>query len=185
MRKRRSLLALVLFAAFAWIFHSTWLAWLGHALIAQEQPFKADAIVVLAGDTLGERIGRAVELAKEQWAPVILVSSSGRVFDSSEGELSIAWAVAGGAPREWFVLAPHTADSTLEECMVLESALRARNMNKVLLVTSEFHTHRAGAILRRIAPGLEIRVIGSKTAAYDPDSWWKSRPSRKVWLMEA
>ena len=185
MRKRRSLLFVFLLIITAWFFSPTWLSWLGHSLIAQDQPFKADAIAVLAGDSLGERIGRAVELAREQWAPIILVSSSGKAFDSVEGELAINWAVKRGAPREWFVLVEHQADSTVEECMVLESECRKRGIKKLLLVTSEFHTRRASRILQRVAPQLDIRTVGSRTAAYDPDSWWKNRPSRKIWLLEA
>ena len=185
MRKLRSLLVVFLLIIVAWLSGPIWLPWLGHSLIAQDQPFKADAIAILAGDSLGERMGRAVELAREQYAPIILVSSSGKEFDSVEGELAINWAVKRGAPREWFVLVEHQADSTVEECIVLESECRKRGIRKLLLVTSEFHTGRARRILRRVAPQLEVRAVGSRTAAYDPDSWWKNRPSRKIWLLEA
>ncbi len=184
MRKRRSLLLVLLFIGIAWFFSPTWLSWLGHSLIAQEQPFKADAIAVLAGDSQGERIGRAVELVREQWAPIVLVSSTGKLFDTSEGDLAIDWAVNRGAPREWFVLVAHNADSTQEECVALETECRRRGIKKLLLVTSDFHTRRARRILQRVAPQLDIRSVGSATASYDPDSWWKSRSSRKVWLME-
>ena len=27
--------------------------------------------------------------------------------------------------------------------------------------------------------------MGSKTAKFDPDTWWQSRPARKIWLLEA
>lgn len=183
MRKRR-ILSVVLILGIAWFFSPTWLSWLGHSLIAQDQPFKADAIAVLAGDSQGERIGRAVELVREQWAPIVIVSSSGKAFDTSEGELAINWAVNRGAPREWFVLVSHDADSTQEECIVLEAECRRRGIKKLLLVTSDFHTRRARRILQRVAPQLEVRSVGSRTASFDPDSWWKSRPSRKTWLME-
>ena len=139
---------------------------------------------MLAGDSQGERIGRAVELAREQWAPLILVSSPGKIFDTTEGELSINWAVSRGAPREWFALVQHNADSTQEECIVLEAECRSRGIKKLLLVSSDFHTRRAGRILQRVAPQLELRTVGSQTALYNPDSWWLSRPSRKIWLME-
>lgn len=139
---------------------------------------------MLAGDSQGERIGRAVELVREQWAPIVIVSSSGKAFDTSEGELAINWAVNRGAPREWFVLVSHDADSTQEECIVLEAECRRRGIKKLLLVTSDFHTRRARRILQRVAPQLEVRSVGSRTASFDPDSWWKSRPSRKTWLME-
>ena len=145
----------------------------------------ADAIVVLAGDSQGERIGRAVELAREKWAPLILVSSTGKIYDTTEGELSINWAVSRGAPREWFALVQHNADSTLEECTLLEAECRRRGIKKLLLVTSDFHTRRASRILQRVAPQLQVRTIGSQTALYNPDSWWLSRPSRKIWFMEA
>ena len=65
--------------------------WLGHQLILDEPPFKADAIFVLAGDVSGERVMKAVELYKGGWAPKIFVSSSGFYFDVTEGELAIVF----------------------------------------------------------------------------------------------
>jgi uncharacterized SAM-binding protein YcdF (DUF218 family) len=182
--KKRFSFLFILLLFFSWYYHPLWLAFLGEALISDEQPFKADAIVVLAGDGTGERISRAVELVRQQWAPVIVVSSPGMVFEGPEGELGINWAVKKGAQREWFLLLNHVADSTREEAVGIAAECHSRGFKKVLLVTSDFHTHRAGMILRNVASGVELRTVASKTAIYNPKSWWKHRPSRKIWLLE-
>ena len=183
MKKRFSFLIFLL-CFLLWYYHPIWLSFLGESLVANQQPFKADTVVVLAGDATGERIGRAVELAKEQWAPLIVISSAGDVFDIPEGELAINWAVRKGALREWFLLLNNKADSTREESVGIAAECQRRGFQKVILVTSDFHTHRAGITLRSVASNLEIRTVASKTAIYDPKNWWKFRQSRKIWLLE-
>lgn len=185
MRRFRTILLLFILFITAWYFHTAWLGWLGHALIQEDPLFKADVIAVLAGDTVGERITRAVELAQQQWAPRILVSSAGPNFDTSEGELAIQYAVRRGSSRDLFELITHEADSTKEEAVILAAECRRRGVKKLLLVTSDYHTRRAGNIFRSVAPDIEVRTVGSKTKSFNPDTWWTVRPSRKVWLMEA
>ena len=185
LRKFRTGFFLLILIIAAWVYHATWLSFLGHALIQQDQPFEADAIVLLAGDSGGERIGKAVELAKAKLAPRILVSSAGHIFDTSEGELSVSFAVKRGAPPGLFEVIQHGADSTKEEAEIMIAECRRRGLKKILLVSSDYHTNRAGKIFRIVAPEMEIRTVGSMTQSFNPDSWWTNRAARKVWLMEA
>ena len=61
--------------------------------------------------------------------------------------------------------------------------LRRRGVKKYILVTTEFHTRRAGEIFRRQAPDLEVRVVApNDTLRWD--NWWTERESRKTFLLE-
>ena len=183
--KLRTGFFLLILIIVAWVAHVRWLSFLGHALIQQDQPFAADAIVLLAGDSKGERISKAVELANAKLAPRILVSSAGHLFDSSEGELSVSFALKRGAAPGLFEVIQHGADSTTEEAEIMIAECRRRGVKKLLVVTSDYHTNRAGKIHKIVAPEMEIRTVGSLTKTFNPDSWWTNRASRKVWLMES
>jgi len=65
------LLLLVLAAYFT---RGLWLGALGRALVEDDGPAKADAVVVLGGDVWGERIETAARLVRAGFAPVVLIS---------------------------------------------------------------------------------------------------------------
>ena len=185
MRRFRLLLICLLLWALAWFGRAIILSSLGHQLILEESPFKADAIVVLAGDVSGERVMKAVELYQAAWAPKIFVSSAGSFFDVTEGQLATQYAVNRGLPATAIEVLQSDADSTIEESKFLSAELSRRGVKSYLLVSSDYHTRRAAKVVRRNAPGFQMHVLGSKTAKFDPDTWWQNRPARKIWLMEA
>ena len=185
MRRFRLLLFLIFLAGLAWFGQASLLRWLGHSLILKEAPIHSDAIVVLAGDVAGERISKAAELFKQGWAPKIIVSSAGSFFDVTEGELAVNYAVRRGLPSSAVEVVQSEADSTAEEVSWLRNHLRKHGVKRFLLVSSDYHTRRAARVMRRNADGFELRVLGSKTEKFDPDTWWLSRPARKIWLLEA
>ena len=164
--------------------HGIWLAWLGNFLVKAEPPDKADAIIVLAGDVTGSRILTAADLVRKHYAPVVLVSGPFEIYGHNEAFLAIDYAVSKGCPKDWFRPVTHRSNSTRDEARALASVLRREHYSKVLLVTSDFHTRRAGSIFRRSIPGLNMLVVAAPAPDFHPDSWWTSRPSQKVFLQE-
>ncbi|KKR38754.1 MAG: hypothetical protein UT71_C0008G0001, partial [Parcubacteria group bacterium GW2011_GWF2_40_10] len=63
--------ALVLFVV---LFHPFIFDKMYDFLVVQDKPEKSDVILVLAGDSNGERVDQAVKLYKEGYAPKILMS---------------------------------------------------------------------------------------------------------------
>ena len=57
-------------------------------------------------------------------------------------------------------------------------------VKKVILVTSTYHTRRSGKLLRRAAPDLDVRVVAAPDKFFQPDSWWRNREARKIFLLE-
>jgi len=161
----------------------TWLRGMGNMLVRHDEPFRADAISVLGGDWFGDRILKAGELVRSGYAPVALVSGTGYLYGKFESELAIQFAVAHGFDAKYFRQLQFPCNSTKEEAQAVVRELRTMHVKRLLLVTSAFHTARAGRIFAAEAPDLELRVIPSQdTLAWQ--QWWTTRESRKTFLME-
>jgi uncharacterized SAM-binding protein YcdF (DUF218 family) len=98
--------------------------------------------------------------------------------------MAIEFAVGHGYPPSLFLETRWKAGSTLEEASNMVALLRARGVRKVLIVTSAWHTARAGRIYRRLAPDLEIHLVGVNDLAWDHGNWWRSREGKKEFFLE-
>jgi uncharacterized SAM-binding protein YcdF (DUF218 family) len=163
---------------------SLWLAALGGYLVQAGPPVPADYVVVLAGDFTGNRILKAGELVREGFARQALVSGPSEMYGVHESDLAIQFAVQRGFPESYFVAVPNDAKSTVAEAGVMLAELRHRGAQRVDVVTSTFHTRRAGRIYRSQAGGLDIRMVAAPDRYFQPDAWWKSREGQKVFLYE-
>jgi len=165
--------------------HSIWLPWLGSLLVEDMPPVKADAALVLAGDPRGERIKKAGELVRAGYVPKVLVSGPMEWYGVNEAELAIRFAAAKGYPPEWFERLNLRALSTNEEAEAIAPELERRSIRRLLLVTSNFHTARAGKIFRKAVRGnIEIRTIAAPDKYFQIDTWWHTREGWKTWFYE-
>jgi uncharacterized SAM-binding protein YcdF (DUF218 family) len=180
---RKWIIAAILIAGFA-AAHPLWLRALGGYLVRSEEPARAGVAVVPAGDYYGYRILKAAELVRQGFTNVVLVSSPDGTYGYSEAELAIPFAVRHGYPASWFVALPNKAHSTREEALAVALELRKRAIRKCLLVTSNYHTRRAGGIFRSALPEVEFRVIAAQDEFFRPGDWWKSRQGQKQFVLE-
>jgi uncharacterized SAM-binding protein YcdF (DUF218 family) len=164
--------------------HSVWMGWMGAFLVDSERPPHADVVVVLAGDPSGNRILKAAELVKQGYAPKVLVSGPGRMYDLYESDLAIPFALRRGYPAAWFVPVTHGAHSTEEEGQVLFPVLKKLQAHTVIVVTSNYHSRRALRILRAQWAGIAVHMIASGDPFFSTDGWWRSREGRKIFLLE-
>ena len=157
------------------------------AWIVDEPPEKAQAIVVLGGDSrAGDRVRHAVGLYKAGWAPRIVLSGAPIRNYFSETELMAREARELGVPAEHLILAPTGATSTLEEAVKLRPLLAERGFRNVIVVTSNFHTRRARQIFVGVyrPRGTIVRVSAAPDLGFDPQTWWRSREGRKLLFLE-
>ena len=183
--RRRALVALILALALgAWFERVRVLTALGSFLVSASPPEKADIAVVLAGDSSGSRILTAAALERSGYVPLVLVSGPAGEYDYHECDLAIPFAVKRGYPESYFAHAEYNAKSTGEEAANLVPELRRRNVHRVLLVTSTYHTRRATAVFRRAAPDLTIVTVAAPDQYFTPDGWWHNREGRKTFLTE-
>jgi uncharacterized SAM-binding protein YcdF (DUF218 family) len=175
--------AVILLALLA-VTHTVWLEFLGRLLVRAEAPARADLLVVLAGDFYGLRIIRAGQLLREGFAPRALVSGPEGIYGFHESELAIRFAARHGFAESDFESFPHRETSTRGEAAVIVPELRRRGVRRLLLVTSNFHTRRAGSVFRAAAPDMDIIVVAAPDRDFEPASWWRHREAQKKFLLE-
>jgi uncharacterized SAM-binding protein YcdF (DUF218 family) len=164
--------------------HPFWLAALGGYLVHADAPAPADMIVVLAGDYHGDRILTAAGLIRQGIAPQALISGPADFYGLHESDLAIPFAVRQGFPESYFVALPNNSRSTASEAEVVLAELRKRHVQRIDIVTSNFHTRRSAYIYRKQAGDLEIHVVAAPDQYFTAEGWWKNRDGRKIFLVE-
>jgi len=184
LRRFRWLLVVALAAVLVLATYPIWLTGLAGFLVKSESPVQADMVVVLAGDFTGNRIFTAGNLVRQGVAPNALISGPSGIYGQYESDLAIALAVQNGYPAAYFVPFRNDAKSTASESEAVVSELRRRNVHKIDLVTSNFHTRRAGRTFRSLSPGIEVHVVAAPDPYFTPNGWWKEREARKTFVIE-
>jgi uncharacterized SAM-binding protein YcdF (DUF218 family) len=122
--------------------------WSERLLMVEHRSAKADAILLLGGEHV-YRQARALELYQEGLAPLILVSGVG------DAKGMVLWLKNNGVPETAIQSEPNS-HSTQENAQLTLPMLRALKAQRVILVTSWFHSRRALAVYRKAAPDLEF-----------------------------
>lgn len=185
-RRRRVLLACGgLLVATALLFHRPLLVAIGGGLILDQEPEKADAIVVLGG-SLPDRMIAAVDLYRRDLAPRIVLTREpenpgteelrrrGGTLPQRE-DLNLSVAEQLGVPRAALELVEARPSSTVVEADVVVPHLRREGVRRVLLVTSKLHTYRASLIFRSVAPEMTFVSCATPYDPFDRDGWWRNR----------
>jgi uncharacterized SAM-binding protein YcdF (DUF218 family) len=178
----------IVFAAALTTAAAVWaLAHAGSYLQHEDTLRRADAIFVLAG-TRFERALEAADLYHEGYAPAILLSP-GQVepaenilrrkgIDLLHEVEQVRDALVGlGIPRDAITVGVGAVDNTAAEAKLLREVAAPRGWRVVIVVTSKYHTRRAGFAMRRGLAGAGITVVvrASRYDPSDPAHWWRHR----------
>jgi uncharacterized SAM-binding protein YcdF (DUF218 family) len=176
------------FAGLALVLGGVWLLVEGGRFLQHEDPLQpADAIFVLDGTRL-ERPLEAVDLYKAGWAPLIVLSpgrpepaelqvrAQGVTFPRP-AELVKNAMVQLGVPAAAVVADPGSVDNTASEAELLRAMVIAHHWTRVIVITSKYHTRRAGFAFRRGLRGTGATPIlrASRYDPFDPANWWHDR----------
>jgi uncharacterized SAM-binding protein YcdF (DUF218 family) len=155
----------------------------GRFLVVNE-PQKADAILVLAGET-EHRPARAVELMQLGFAPRVImdVPQNERVFGADAVQLAQAW-IDKQPQASALSICPIAGLSTKTESSESAQCLRRVGAHSVLLVTSDFHTRRARDIYSKEQPEFRFFVAAAPDATQFGERWWQHRQWAKTNLDE-
>ena len=177
-RRRRFLFCAAILVAL-----SPLIAWLAaHLLIVRVEIPSADAIVVFSGaGTYIERATWAAKLFREGRAPVVVVTNDGLIggWDGQRNpyfyELISRRLQQQGVPADRIQLANGPALGTYEESLLLRDHATSHQYQRLLIVTSAYHSRRALWSMRRACEGSGIQV-GIET----PPPGWQT-PSPWLW----
>lgn len=167
-----------------WHFRDSLLRPVGTFLDVGVVPQKADAALVLAGGSSGDRILKAGDLVRQGFAPVALVSGPPFSYGVRECELAIGYAVREGYDAKLFECIDSVGTSTYDEARDMISVMRKKGVKKFLLVSTDTHTRRAAGIYRKLAPDLQCVPVSSRHPWFQLESWWKTREGRKAVFYE-
>jgi len=161
------------------------LSGLGNALVEDDAPRQAQAAVVLGGDSNGVRILKAAQLTQAGYVPYVLVDGPKSLL-GYESDTTILYAEKRGYAATLFrpILLPPNINSTRDEARYVGNYLKQQGISKILLVTSNYHAHRAAYLFRKINPSLDVVSIAASDPDFIPDAWWTYRDGRKTFLME-
>lgn len=129
-----------------------------------DNPVPSDGIVLLAG-SMHERAPTAAMLYRAGYAPRVLVSDDG-IFSSYSPEhnrnlYQVEWAeeelVRRGVPRRALIRLPCLGKGTVYEALATRRAI-AGDIRSLTVVTSEYHTRRAGWIFQQVL-GRRVAVL--------------------------
>jgi len=163
-----------------WLLRFQFLGALGHWLIAEDELQKADAIIVLGGAPM-ERGPLGAELLRDGWAPLMICTGE-RVHDvlalhsiiRTEAALSLDAAQLDSA---WLrkVDLLQVGTSTQEEAMAIRDFAIENSLSTIIVVTTEFHTRRAGKVFRKaLGPDVQVIMRAAPGTDYVAERWWES-----------
>lgn len=154
------------------------------ALVRSDKLLPADMIVVLSSGRL-ERTFEAATLYREGWSKRILLL---RAADISTRGLLKALNVRApvlveiqkdilrqmGVPESAILVNPVPLGNTRAEAEFTIAYLKRAGIKRVIVVTSPYHTARAGRYFRR-ASGKSVDVImrANRYERVDPNHWWR------------
>jgi uncharacterized SAM-binding protein YcdF (DUF218 family) len=148
-----------------------------------ENPQKSDAIVVLAGDTI-VRPARGLELLRQGMAPRLFFDAeTGRIFNSYLADIAQKY-IQDQPDASKLSVCDITGHSTLAETIDVERCLQPLHPQRVLLVTSDYHTRRALAIFSHRLPQYQWSIAAARNPAQLGNAWWTDREWAKVTLDE-
>lgn len=160
------------------------LLFLPRFLVVTQTPVQADAVIVLGGDSDGSRLRRGVELIDEGRAPLLILTSGNK---QSWLRLATRRCPECRLEEREFVILENSVDTRTDAQLALDYG-RQNGLNKVLVVTSPYHSRRAQLVFGDIFAGSGIEAVQLSSGGYGqlvpPDGpWWRDRLTvETVWL---
>ncbi len=170
------------------------LVWGGDLLISSDPaPQHVEAAIVLQGSIVAEkvRIAGAINLLQRGIADRALLS----VPQESYWGQSIPPAARSYLERTYgndlaarvdFCETNADVNSTVQEAQALGPCIQEHHWHSVVIVTSDYHTRRAGMLWRRMTrsdPNIHLWVEGVADPEFQ-QPWWRHRQSAKIWVEE-
>ena len=180
----RAAVALILLTA---IGVAAFLPFAGRFLVVEDPLEPADLVFVLAGSSV-ERWLEAADLYKAGIAPRIILSPGMRepaeddlarrgIRIPTSAEIARVALVQLGVPAGAIAILPRPVDNTAQEAAALTQLLAPATPQRVLVVTSKYHTRRTRFAFRRAFAGtpVDIRVRATRYDRATPARWWERR----------
>lgn len=145
-----------------------------HGAITGRPPCqKVDAIVAVSGGDTAARTASAIELYKNNWAPLLIFSGAAEDKSGpSNAAIMREQAIAAGVPESAIIIEQYS-QTTKQNAEKTQTIFDEKGIKSVILVTSGYHQRRASLEFNK-------RAEGRVTILNHPDShdkdwsnlWW-------------
>ncbi len=165
------------------IFRKPLLRSVGNFLVVEDPKQKVEAIYVLSGNSF-DRGQEAARLYKEGWGPRVIclggeTNSALELYGIKDLSATITSNVLtqAGVPSKDVELLPK-GTSTYEEFEAIVQHCQQHAYNKVMVVSSLFHTRRIHTFFRQrmYFSGVEMVLRGVQDAGFEKEDWWSREP---------
>ena len=168
---------LVLLALFV-----AWFVLAGRLLESTDEPVRSDAVVVPSGDVLGNRlIAGARALRQTGSGRLVVFVQEGGLYD--QHQVAADFLEREGVDPAQVRLVP-PGGSTAEEAGAFAALAHRCGWRSAIVVTSPYHTRRAGWLFRRaLGFPFVVRVL-SDGEPYDRWTWWSDDATTEAVVLE-
>ena len=159
-----------------------WAVLAGRFLVSVDTVARADVVVVPSGDVLGNRlVAGARTLLETGSRRLVVFVESGGVYDERQAAGDFLER-EGVDPAVVRLLPP--GGSTADEAGTFAALARRCGWRSATVVTSPFHTRRAGWLFGRALgfPSV-VRVVGNGDA-FEAETWWSDDQATEIVLTE-
>jgi uncharacterized SAM-binding protein YcdF (DUF218 family) len=151
-------------------------------LITESPPGPADVALVLAGDPGYERTRTAVRLWHAGQVSILVVTGGQPSPGDSAASLRDK-AVDLGVPQGRVFMEEVSRD-TREAMLAVRPLFERLDVRRVAVVTSPYHSRRAGRAARRAFGDIEVLVRPADPSFWSPEGWWRDAFSRRLVVRE-
>lgn len=154
------------------------------SMLVVDNPQKSDVIVVLAGET-DRRPAHALELLSQGYASRVLIDvpAAARIYQFTQVELAENYLRTLPQAGQ-LAVCPIIGLSTRDESHDVAKCLERVPGDKVLIVSSDFHTRRSLSIFRHELKGKSFSVAAAHDDTQFGTRWWTHRQWAKTCLDE-
>jgi hypothetical protein len=193
---KRSYWKLWLVGIFA-VLAASFLHWGGYVPVAGNSvPDHADAAVVLQGSIGSEkaRIAEAMALLQRGSLDQVAISIPRESYWGEEispiaRQYFQKTYGAGLAGKVYFCETEPELSSTQQEAQTLSPCIREHGWKTIVLMTSNYQSRRVAMIWGKTLPksdsSIHMSVEGVADPEYQPQGWWRQRPSAEIWFRES
>jgi uncharacterized SAM-binding protein YcdF (DUF218 family) len=152
----------------------------GNFLIHEDTPEICDAVFVLGGSSL-ERGIEAKKIYDSGYSKCFITTGHNipnllKAINQplTEAEVTAHYLLLNGLPPE-YIDTLDAGTSTREEAMAVFEYCKQKKYNKVMILSSRFHTRRVYNEFKKVFNGSTVDFIvhGAPSVVYKEDEWWK------------
>ena len=141
---------------------------------------KSDVIVITQADSIDDAYWMALRLLDSGYGrDVLLDARADRMFfGRSQAQWADEFIRKTASFPDHVRVCPIRADTTAEEVYEVGTCLKERPIQSVLLVVSDFHSHRSLEMFSRLLPAYRWSIASIPEPARFGTSWWR----RRIWI---